>query len=60
VDRFQYYEKGDISNVVSKGTFLMSVDSGYFSIDNRSGNEHYPRVSRNTPRQSLSWKADSD
>ena len=23
---FQYYEKGDISNVVSKGTFLMSVD----------------------------------
>ena len=26
-DRFQYYEKGDISNVVSKGTFLMSVDN---------------------------------
>ena len=26
-DRFQYYEKGDISNVVSKGTFLMSVDT---------------------------------
>jgi hypothetical protein len=24
---FLYYEKGDISNVVSKGTFLMSVDS---------------------------------
>jgi hypothetical protein len=26
-DRFLYYEKGDISNVVSKGTFLMSLDS---------------------------------
>src|SRR5580692_4079314 len=26
-DRFQYYEQGDISNVVSKGTFLMSVDT---------------------------------
>jgi Holliday junction resolvasome RuvABC ATP-dependent DNA helicase subunit len=26
-DRFLYYEQGDISNVVSKGTFLMSVDT---------------------------------
>jgi hypothetical protein len=26
-DHILHYEKGDISNVVSKGTFLMSVDS---------------------------------
>ena len=26
-DRFLYYEQGDTSNVVSKGTFLMSVDN---------------------------------
>src|ERR1700735_2262479 len=29
--------------------------SGYFSIDSPSGNAHYPRVSRDTPHQSLSW-----
>ena len=32
----------------------------YYSIDNRSGNAHYPRVSRDTPHQSLSRKVDSD
>jgi len=32
-DRFQYYEKGDISNVVSKGTFLMSVDTSDLQFD---------------------------